>query len=118
MLAVELECIFGTVVHSFFVGKEVGVDHHLSNDGTVLHYLTLNTVLVLCYAVVNHLVESVISSAFIGFQMVFCALLSFACVGVALFWDESSPLAPIECAVHVSTIAPETVLIAVDQFLS
>jgi len=68
-------------------------------------------------AVVNDFVEIIVLSAFIGIKMVFTALLNLCLVFIALFWDESLPLSPVQHSIDIASIAAVIGLIAINYLL-
>lgn len=95
MLSIELESILGAVVHAFLVGEEVGVNSHLCDDWAVLEELLLDAQVILSEAVVNDLVDHVVSAALVHLEMlVQVALGLVGLVGVAGLGNEALALAP------------------------
>ena len=66
LLTIELERVISAVVNAILVGKEISENNHLSNDGTILQNLLLDTKIILSQAEVDNLVELRVPSALIS----------------------------------------------------
>ena len=117
MVPIELESLRSPMVRAILVSQKVGVGDHLGNDWAVLVDLPLDVFFLNRNAEVGDLVDLVVDSALVCFEVVYVAFTGLAVVRQALLGDESLLAAPVEHLVHVTAFAPILARVAVYQLL-